>query len=253
MLHSSTHKRLVSLLAVFLLLITWEVAARLFQSGNLLPGPWLTVKILFSMISQQVFWLSVLNTLLRGLVGFMIAGIAALLVGIPAGLSRLADALFSPVLSVIRSTPVISIILLALIWFKVEQVPVFIGFLTMFPILTTNIAHGIQSLDKSYIAMAKVYQISPQDTLRKIYLPGISPFIYSALVTATGFGWRAIIIGEVLSQPKYGIGSMMQQAQSYLLVGEVISWTVVAVVIGYGFEKIIGFARRRINKWDHHD
>lgn len=86
-----------------------------------------------------------------------------------------------------------------------------------------------------------------------MYLPGISPYIYSALITATGFGWRAIIIGEVLSQPRYGIGSMMQQAQSYLLVAEVIGWTLIAVLIGFLFEQLLKFGEKRIIKWVDHD
>ena len=59
-----------------------------------------------------------------------------------------------------------------------------------------------------------------------------------------GFGWRAVIIGEVLSQPKFGIGTLMQTAQTYLIVNEVIAWTIIAVIISYFFELII----RRIEK-----
>ena len=64
-----------------------------------------------------------------------------------------------------------------------------------------------------------------------------------------GIGWRAIIIGEVLSQPKYGIGTYMQSAQTFLNVEAVIAWTVIAVLISYGFEKIIRLAEHKIVSW----
>jgi len=59
-----------------------------------------------------------------------------------------------------------------------------------------------------------------------------------------GFGWRAIIIGEVLSQPQYGIGTLMQEAQTYLLVKELIAWTLIAIIISYLFE----FSVRKIEQ-----
>lgn len=242
-----------TLAAIAVILLLWQLAAVLLDSAQLLPTPVDTFRILADMLVQRTFWMAVGQTVIRGLLGFLLAALASALIGIPSGLYPLANAFFSPFLAIIRSTPVISVILLALIWFRVEQVPVFIGFLTMFPILTTNLTQGIQALDKTYVSLAKVYRIRFWDTLTGIYLPGVSPFIFSALVTATGFGWRAIIIGEVLSQPRYGIGSLMQQAQSYLLVGEVIGWTVVAVAISYFFEKMIRLAQIKVTKGVQHD
>lgn len=243
----------ISFISILLILAVWEGLSRLLDSGALLPGLIDTAKVFFNLIQTTSFWLSVSYTLLRGVLGFILAGVASLLIGIPCGLKSGIEAFFSPILVIIRSTPVVSIILLALIWLKVENVPVFIGFLTMFPILTTNISQGIRSVDKGYIQMAKVYEINWRHVLTGIYLPGISSYVYSALLTAVGFGWRAIIIGEVLSQPRFGIGSQMQKAQVYLLVAEVISWTLIAVSIGFLFEKLIRFAKTRMIKWENYD
>jgi len=64
-----------------------------------------------------------------------------------------------------------------------------------------------------------------------------------------GFGWRAIIIGEVLSQPQFGIGTAMQTAQTYLLVKEVIAWTIIAIIISYFFEMLLRRVERKIVVW----
>ncbi|MCK5821779.1 MAG: ABC transporter permease subunit [Bacteroidales bacterium] len=241
---------LITTLAVILILFLWEFASRSLGSSQLLPGSADTIKTFFRLISKEEFLPSLGSTVIRGLTGFGFALIISLLVGIPSGLSPSINAFFSPFLIIIRSTPVISIILLALIWFKVEQVPVFIGFLTMFPILTTNLIEGMRSVDKGLISMARVYRIKKIRIISDIYLPGTSPFLFSALLTASGFGWRAIIIGEVLSQPRFGIGSMMQQAQSYLMVAELISWTLVAVIVGFLFEQILRISQKRIISWE---
>lgn len=64
-----------------------------------------------------------------------------------------------------------------------------------------------------------------------------------------GIGWRAIIIGEVLSQPVYGIGTRMQTAQTFLNVEAVIAWTLIAVLISFAFEKLIRWGEVNIIQW----
>ena len=237
------------LAGVFLLILIWEITARAVGSRNILPGPGFTFETLLGLISEASFYKSLFITLLRGLLGFFLAFITSLLIGIPSGLNKKVESFFSPFLVTIRSTPVISIILLAIIWLRVENVPVFIGFLTMFPILTTSLSAGIKEVDKGLLEMSKIYRVKTWRIFSEVYIPSLFPFLFSGLLTAIGFGWRAVIIGEVLSQPKFGIGSMMQDAQSYLLVAELISWTLVAVLIGYIFEKSIGLIEKRIIIW----
>jgi NitT/TauT family transport system permease protein len=144
---------------------------------------------------------------------------------------------------------VISLILLALIWFKVDYVAIFIAFLTMFPFICTNVIDGIKNADRDLIEMAQVYKIKHTKIIKEVYLPAITPFIFSGASSAMGFGWRAIIIGEVLSQPQFGIGTLMQSAQTYLLVKEVIAWTIIAIVISSVFELIIRKIEKAIIIW----
>ncbi len=238
-----------SLAGGILLILIWEIIALTVGSRNILPGPWFTFKTLTVLVSDPSFYRSLIITILRGLIGFSFAMIISLLIGIPSGLNKKVESFFSPFLVTIRSTPVISIILLAIIWLRVDHVPVFIGFLTMFPILTTNLSAGIKEVDKGLIEMSRIYRVKTWRIFLDVFVPSLYPFLISGLLTAVGFGWRAVIIGEVLSQPKFGIGSMMQDAQSYLLVAELISWTLVAVLIGFIFEKSIGLIEKRVISW----
>ncbi|TSA38933.1 MAG: ABC transporter permease [Porphyromonadaceae bacterium] len=247
--NSSVRNRIISLCAIVILVIGWEWLSRSFNSRQILPGPLDTLNSLINVAGKPDFLSSLGFTLLRGLIGFLFAFTGAILIGIPAGLNSGIEAGFKPILITLRSTPVVAIILLALIWFKAEQVPVFIGFLTMFPILAINISQGIRETDTAFIQMAHLYHIKKRRILTDIYWPSILPYLYSGISTAIGFGWRSVIIGEVLSQPRYGIGAMMQDAQSYLLVSEVIAWTVIAILVSAVFEWIIRLVEKRSIRW----
>lgn len=231
------------------MLVIWKIFSLHLNSDFVLPSPEKTVITTITLFGDSRFLTTVGATVSRGLAGFIISGILGLGMGIAAGMNPYFNAFLRPILVTIRSTPVIAIILLALIWFNPGSVPVFVGLLTMFPFICTNVSDGIRNVDSELVGMAEFYKISRKRIIQEVYIPAIMPFIVSGASSAMGIGWRAIIIGEVLSQPRYGIGTRMQTAQTFLNVDAVIAWTIVAVVISYGFEKAIRWGERKLVKW----
>jgi NitT/TauT family transport system permease protein len=246
---SFTSKQYVSIASVIFMLIVWKILAMHFDSGFVLPSPEKTLVTTLNLFSDSKFLSTVGTTILRGLAGFVLSAILGLGLGIIAGINPYFNAFLRPILVTIRSTPIIALILLALIWFSPGLVPVFIAMLTMFPFICTNVTDGIKSVDTDIVEMATFYRIGRYRIIRELYIPAIMPFIISGASSAMGIGWRAIITGEVLSQPKYGIGTLMQDAQTFLNVDAVIAWTIVAVLISYGFEKIIRWSERKFIVW----
>ncbi len=246
---SFTSKQYISLASVIFMLAIWKILAMHFDSDFILPPPEKTLITTLSLFGDNRFLATIGATVLRGITGFVLSCILGVVLGVAAGINPLFDAFLRPLLVPIRSTPVIALILLALIWFNPGSVPIFIAILTMFPFICTNVADGIKSVDHELIEMARFYRVRRKRIIRDVYIPAIIPFIISGASSAMGIGWRAIIIGEVLSQPKYGIGTVMQSAQTFLNVDAVIAWTIVAVIISYGFEKIIRWSERKLIVW----
>lgn len=240
---------LISLLSVLILLGLWKFASIIYNSELILPSPESTIVSTFKLMLSKNFVKIIMSTILRGMIGFAISFILGVSLGIFAGINPLIEAFIKPILISIRSIPIISLILLALIWFRIDLVAIFIALLTMFPFICTNVIDGIKSVDQDLIEMSKIHQVENFKIIKEVYLPAITPFIFSGASSALGFGWRAVIIGEVLSQPKFGIGTLMQTAQSYLLVNEVIAWTIIAVFISYLFEWVIRKIEKAIVIW----
>ena len=239
----------ISIAAVAFMLLLWKGLALYFDSDFILPHPEDTLVKTLSLFGESQFLFVVGATILRGVIGFAISLIFGVGLGIAAGLSNDFSAFLKPILVVLRSTPVIAIILLALIWLNANSVPIFIAILTMFPFICTNTIDGIRSVDKQLVEMAQVYRVGRLRIVREVYVPAIMPFIISGASSAMGIGWRAIIIGEVLSQPRYGIGTVMHSAQTFLNVDAVIAWTIIAVLLSYIFERIIRLTEKRIVVW----
>lgn len=234
-------KGLISLFSIVVLLICWEFVALSVDLPDLFPTVPGLAKTLFELFSSETFYLSVTATLLRGITGLFLSVFAAAGIAFLFSRNELLYELFRPLLAIMRSVPVISFILLALIFLNPESIPLLIAFLTMFPLLTENLTEGIRSQRKGLSVMARQFGIGWYNRLTQIVYPELKPFLYSGLASASGFGWRAIIMGEVLAQCDLGIGGEMKRAQTFISVPELTAWTIIAVLISFFFDKGIGW------------
>lgn len=243
----NTTAKIVVSASVALMLLLWELASLRIGSQQIMPGPWETLRAAAGLLVEPGFLIIVGSTLLRGIAGFVIASALGIVLGVLGGINKGFEAFMTPWVVVMRSTPVVAFVLLALIWFS-QSTAVFIGIITMFPMVFTNIVEGMRNVDGDLVEMARFYKVRRSDIIMKVYLPSILPYMISGLSSASGIGWRAIIIGEVLSQPRYGIGGSMQLAQMQMNVDVLIAWTFIAVIIGFAFEKIIRFVEKKAIK-----
>ncbi len=244
-----TSRKFIVFVSVTIILVVWKLLSLYFNSDFVLPSPEKTLFTTLKLFTEENFIITVGITVFRSLAGFILSAFLGIFTGIAAGANSGIDAFMRPILVTIRSTPIIAIILLALIWLTPGLVPVFIAFLTMFPFICTNVTDGIRSVNPELVQMAKFYRVGTVRIIKEVYIPAIMPFIISGASSAMGIGWRAIITGEVLSHPEYGIGTLMQNAQTFLNVDAVIAWTIIAVVISYGFEKAIRFIEHKLVRW----
>ncbi len=240
---------LYTFISFVLLLAIWKIISLIVNSAIILPSPESTLVSLFNLVKTRDFFVIILFSLVRGLIGFAISFVLGLIIGFTAGFNRVFSKIFEPFLVIIRSTPVMTIILIALIWFKANNVPIFASFLMSFPIICTNVIEGIKNIDPKLLDMAKIYKVKRTRVIKEIYMPSIVPFLTAAISTSFGIGWKVVIAAEVLSQPRYAIGTSLQDSKIYLNISDVFAWTIIAVLIGYLFERLIRLIEKKSLKW----
>jgi len=238
-------KRWMKLFAVVIWLAIWFIAAIIINDSFKFPGPVETLKALFTnIISGDGFFRTVLTSLLRILLGLAGSFILGLVLGVAAGIKKGFADFLEPIVTVIKSTPVMSFIILAMIWFKFSTVPIIICFLMCFPIIYSNVKEGISQTDKKLLDMAKLYKIKPAAIIQGIYLKSVKPYFYSAANICLGLGFKVTVAAEVLASPDYGIGSRLYDAKIYLEPVEVFAWTFVILVLSYLLEQLLKFIFR---------
>lgn len=238
-------KGFLNLLSITILLIGWQIVAVMLNQPDLFPSLPKLIQTLIELLLSVGFYKSVMATIGRGLIGILLSLVMASGFALLFARYKMVYELFQPLLTIMRSIPVISFILLALILLSPEKIPLIIAFLTMFPLLTENLTKGIYNLRRGLSIMAHQFKLGYYNNMMLIIYPQLKPFLYSGLASAMGFGWRAIIMGEVLAQCDLGIGSEMKKAQNYFAVPELMAWTIVAVVVSFVFDKGVGWLSLR--------
>lgn len=235
--------------STLVLIAIWQIASVFVGAEILLPPPGTALKYLIEAVQSDLFWITIWATLIRGTTGFAIAFALGTLIGLAAGLSKAVFVLFQPFITLIRSTPHMSIILLALIWFGSDLVPVFVVLLIAFPIIYGNVVEGVKNADHNLIEMALVYKVKKRRIIAEVYLPSILPYLVAGVSTALGISWKVVISAEVLSHPSFGVGTQLHEAQIFLETGMLFAWTVVAIIIGFTFEKLVRKLDQQLQPW----
>lgn len=232
-------KAALSLGVALFWLALWQVAAMIVSNSLILPTPIETLLRLFELAGKSGFWLFIALSLLRILIGILIAIPAAWVFAALCSGSKIINALFSPAVTLMKSTPVVSFILIAIFLINRHTIPSAITFMMVFPVLFENVREGISQTPKELLQMADIFGVSWIMKIKRIYIPAIKPFFFSALTTSVGLAVKAGVAAEVVAYIPDSIGKMLSDAKSYMEPADLLAWTVVIITISLFTEKVV--------------
>ena len=230
-------KGLYALLSLLFWLVIWQLGALVVNQPLYMPSPAQTVQALGILVVKTDFWLSLVYTFYRVIVGLMLSFAIGIALAFLASLFSLLEHLFSPFMAAVKSTPVMSVIVLALVWFSSSAVPIFACVLLCLPIFYTNTLSGLRNVDKQLLEMAQVFGIKRLRVMTGITIPSVLPQVYAAIGVCLGFSWKSVVAAEVLSSPRYSLGFNLYATKLYLDTPGLFAWTLTIIVISLIVEK----------------
>ncbi len=217
----------------------WIAAAMIVNNPLILPTPLETLLRLLALAGEVEFWKFTGLSILRVFIGIVIAIPAAWLTAAICAGSKTVNALFSPAVTLMKSTPVVSFILIAIFLVDRRVIPSAITFMMVFPVLFENISEGISQASRELLEMARVFGVSWFMKVARIYIPAVKPFFLSALTTSVGLAVKAGIAAEVVAYIPDSIGKKLSDAKSYMEPADLLAWTVVIITISLLIEKVV--------------
>jgi ABC-type nitrate/sulfonate/bicarbonate transport system permease component len=238
--------RLISVASPVGLLLAWELAAQLhFIDVRFFPAPSSIIRALVITAQSGELWENTTISLQRLVLGFLLGGIPALVLGIVMGLSRPLRAVFDPLISATYPIPKSSILPLILLIFGLGEMSkvVMVAIGVFYPIVI-NATAGVLQINKIYLDVGMSFRASRWDTFRTIALPGALPFIMTGVKLGAGLGLILIAIAEMVGA-KSGIGYMIWSAWETFSVERMYVGLFVIAIIGF----VMNLGLNELERW----
>lgn len=229
-------------------LAVWQLLDVIIDNRLVLAGPIRVAQALVEQIGQHDFWVICGASFGRIALGFLLSFVVGFLLALVSCRHRLFRDFVDPIISLLRTIPVASFIILLLIWVGNQALTVFLAFFIVLPLIYTNMVTGFESVDRQMLEMARVYGLSRWRTFLYIYRPAFMPFLMSSTKISLGMTWKSGIMAEVLATPKPSIGKEMATARTFLDTPDLLAWTVVVMVLSFLFEKAFMELLKRANR-----
>lgn len=234
------------LVTVAIFLAVWELACM--SPGASLPAPSKVVADTWELIADPffdrggidkgLFW-HVLASLRRVALGFALAAIAGVALGVLIGQSTLALRGLDPIFQVLRTVPPLAWLPISLAAFRnADPSAIFVIFITAVWPVIINTSVGVRSIPQDYRNVARVLRLNYLEYFWKIMLPASVPYMFTGLRIGVGLSWLAIIAAEMLIGG-VGIGFFIWDAWNSSRISDIVLALVYVGMIGFLLDRAI--------------
>ncbi|PPE71195.1 aliphatic sulfonate ABC transporter permease SsuC [Caldimonas thermodepolymerans] len=239
------HRGLAWLVPV-LVLVAWELSARAgWLSSRVLPEPWAVITAFWALATSGELWTHVSVSTGRAFAGLAIGGGLGLALGLLTGTFRIAETLLDSTLQMVRNIPALALIPLVILWFGIDEAAkLFLVAVGVFFPVYLNTFHGIRSVDRGLIEMARSYGLKGWSLYREVILPGALPSILVGLRFSLGLMWVLLIVAETISAQE-GIGYMTMNAREFLQTDVVVVGILLYALLG----KLADVLAKALERW----
>ena len=181
-----------------------------------------------------------IDTIIRLLSGFALAGIFGVTIGVLMARSRRAEDIFLPLVSICAPIPGLAYAPLFLLWFGLGNLSsvLLVGFVSAFPIIF-NSWTGVKAVKEIWIRSAQSMGADDRRLFRHVILPGALPYILTGMRLGLAQAWRILVAVEMLAAVPWGLGWMIFGARKFLNTDVMMAGIVVIAVIGLALEKFV--------------
>ncbi len=238
------------ILIILFWLFIWQLLAMWTDNPILLAGPAQTLLTLLKLSGEAVFRQVVGFSLLRIGAGFLAGLFSALLLAALSARFSFFEDLLKPLMTLIKTVPMVSFVILLLIWWGSSFLAVAVCFLMVLPNVYTNTLEGIKAADRQLLEVARVFRLPFRNRFFYIYRPALRPFLYGSLKVSLGVCWKSGIAAEVIGIPELSVGERLYLAKISLDTPGVLAWTAAAVLLSIGFERLILYLAGLFFSWE---
>lgn len=232
------------------LFVIWELVVRIFGIAQyVLPAP----SAIFQSIIDYwpAIWKNSLQTLYTTLVGFALAIVGGMALGLLVGWSKSIYAGLYPLMIGFNAIPKVAVVPILVIWFGIGTIPaVLTAFLISFFPIVVNVATGLATIEPETEDVLRALGAKKMDIMLKVGIPRSMPYFFGSLKVAITLAFVGSVVSETVASNN-GLGQMMSAAQSQFNVPLVWAGLIMLAVEGIAMYAVMAWLERRMTGWAH--
>ncbi|MEJ2620214.1 MAG: ABC transporter permease [Candidatus Thiodiazotropha sp.] len=224
--------------------------AAIWWQNSMLPTPNAVVSLVWQELLNGQLWFHLSATLQRVVISFVIAMLVGSIIGIMMGISRLTDQFLDPWLIVFLNIPALVIIILAYVWFGLEELTaIFAIAINKIPNVIVTMREGARTLNEEYNQMARSFNLSRRKIVLYITLPQLLPFFAVAARSGIALIWKIVLVVELLGRSN-GVGFQLHLYFQLFDVTGIMAYSFSFILIMLTIEyALLQPLERKINRW----
>ena len=235
-------------------LLLWQAAVSLTGLGKIMPGPAVILNAFFRSFVEEIAGYTVLGhifwSLSRVLVGYILACLLGITLGLLMGRFRLMEAIFNPFYEMIRPIPPIAWISLAILWFGIgESMTYFIIFLATFNVLTINVYRGTKALNQELAGCAKMLGANETQVFWTVVLPATVPYIFAGMQIGLSTSWAAVVAAEMVRSSR-GVGFLIVSGMDLNNIPQIFVGIIAIGLVGFLLATCMRGGEARLCQWN---
>jgi NitT/TauT family transport system permease protein len=238
------------IISISIVLTIWFVISYIVKIRTLyLPTPIATFSRLIDLSQTEMFWLDILYSFKRVLIGFGLSFIVAYPLMLVSLLNKNVKKVVFNLVEFFRYLPIPVFIPLTILWFGIGDFgKIFIIFLGTFAQMVPMFYDSANLLNNKFPAFTAALKWKKTDHIKKIIIPGSAPLIMDNARLCFGWAWTYLIIAELLGAEN-GMGYAIIRAQRYLATDKIFAYIIAIGFIGVLIDRSIYFFKNKLFKW----
>jgi ABC-type nitrate/sulfonate/bicarbonate transport system permease component len=244
----------LSLVGFVAIICLWQLLVVYTQVGRLIPSPLEVVKRFVYVLTNPIgstytLPMHLLISLRRVLIGYCLAVVAGVLVGIGMGRFEIVEAIVNPIFQIVRPIPGVAWIPMAIVWFGIgETAKLYIIFMSAFVNIVVNTYAGAKRVDANLLNCAKMLGANETQSFFRVVIPSCVPYIFAGLQVGLSTSWMGILAAEMVAA-REGIGWIITAGQDIGDMTQIFVGIIAIAVIGLALATFMRFVEKVLCRW----
>lgn len=240
----------IRIASLVIFLTAWEFLAADLNRALVVPPSEIAEQMYQLAVVDPVLWEAIWTTVRAFAIGYGVAVIVGVLVGLAMGRYHRFDYVMDPWVFFLYALPSVALIPVLVIWFGIADMLryVLVFLASVFPVII-NTAAGVKNVDEELVDTAKAYCANERQIMRTVVLPGSIPFIFAGLRVALSQGLVGVIGAEYLAVIT-GLGGMVITSANAFQTARMFVPIVVIVIIALTLTQTMRMLQRRFSRWE---